>query len=394
MGYVPENLVHAVRGGDALLDCTRYLTHESVKEQLAGKYRYPDTEIHVSDNFIDWRERLDAQEDNAAKYGKGKSRVDKIILDILEHGKTIKQCYRDMDGNEYMNNLSKLYKARGEYLEKKAPLPRVRVNYYIHGPGGIGKDILSDLVARALYPDIETLEEIAFNAGDPSVSFDGYDGQPVIIWSDMRAESFINRFTREGTFRIRNTHPKNEGCFSVKHGKTRLLNEVNIINGIQPYEEFVLGLAGEYTDKFGKLIKSEDAVQSFRRLPIVAEISEEFLKVLVNKGFFNDTREYQQYVEYANVRMNFGFAIKKCRGTTSMLEEHSEKAVKFLKEAGDEAKEKAEEQLEDLDSLPPVEVVYLSPMAAARMGVEPFGSPSSVDEQNNFFEGKFTEVSS
>jgi hypothetical protein len=94
-------------------------------------------------------------------------------------------------------------------------------------------------------------------------------------------------------------------AYNVKYGQTKLINPINIINGIETYEDFLNGLAGEYTDKQGIFHKSEDKGQSYRRFPIIICLREEQFDVLFNKGVMENTREYEQYLGYKNLMGNF-----------------------------------------------------------------------------------------
>lgn len=340
---VPEHLVHIITGKGALLDCTQYLTHEDEKQQELGKIRYDDREVHTSSDFSDWRQQLNDKELTELKYGKGKTRVQKCILDVLKYGKTLSQCYRDMDGNDYSDNLNKLLKARAEYLEKAAELPNTRLSFYVCGDGGMGKGILCELLARALVPDIEQIGDIVFGFGGDNVGFDGYDGQPVIIWNEMRAAQFISNLGRRATLTVFDAHPKTQdGCVNVKFGKTKLIHRFNIINGIEPYEDFIKGLAGEYIDRNGHEHHAEDAnLEQFRRrIPVIIPIDENSVSILVNLGVFNGTREYDQYQSYATLVGNFQKTQQLCGANQGLLIDMTKPIVEPVVEVSEHLKKK------------------------------------------------------
>ena len=95
----------------------------------------------------------------------------------------------------YLNEQENLFKrARKNYLARK-PIPAVRSNYYITGNGGAGKSVAAKAMARSLFPNLPD-EKIFFTIGDGKVAFDRYDGQPVIIWDDWRAEDLLSMFDR------------------------------------------------------------------------------------------------------------------------------------------------------------------------------------------------------
>ena len=339
---VPEHLVHIIKGKGAFLDCTEYLTHEDEKQQQLGKVRYNDNEVHTSVSFSDWRQQLDNRKVTEAKYGKGKTTTEKFILDVLKYGKTLNQCKAEMDGNEYVNNLGKLQKARAEYL-MSAPLPNTRITFYVCGDGGIGKGIACELLARALCPDIEDIQDVMFGIGNDNASFDGYDGQPVIIWQEMRAADLMSAQGRRTTLIALEPHPrKGDGCVNVKYGKTNLINSYNIINGVDPYDEFIKALAGEYTDKRGIAHHAErrNMEQFERRVPIIIPISEQQFDILINAGVFAGTREYNQYVSYASMVGNFARLQALCGTNQPLLIDMSKPMIDPIVEVSKHLKER------------------------------------------------------
>jgi len=140
----------------------------------------------------------------------------------------------------------------------------------------------------------------------------------VLIWNDTRASNFISDFGRAGTFDMLDIHPT-DSAQNVKYGSTRLINQFNIINGVEPYKEFLDGLAGEYTDKNGKFHKAEDKSQSFRRIPIILCLREDYFDCLINKGVATGTREYEQYIEYKNMIGSFAKIAQKLEGKAQLV---------------------------------------------------------------------------
>lgn len=301
---VPQNFIEVPKGKGAFLDCLAYLTHEELSQQAEGKFRYPDEEIHA--NF-DFRKLLKAREESGAK-----SEEEQLLYDVMYSGKTL------LDAQEenrifFMNNLDKFKKLRFDYIAKRAPMPNFRLNYYIDGKGGIGKNSASKALARALYPDLAP-EECYFEVGGSKVSFDGYDGQPVIIWNDKRSGSFIREFGREETFDLFDSHPT-RARHNIKYSSICLTNEVNIINGVEPYLEFLNGLSGEYFDpRTGLSMGSEDKGQAFRRFPIILCLRESDFDVLLNKGVAYGTQEFEWYETDKRIVGNFGKVARELSG--------------------------------------------------------------------------------
>lgn len=188
-----------------------------------------------------------------------------------------------------MKHFQKIDSYRMKYIQQADP-PKTRLNYFITGQGGAGKDLISRALARSLYPQYENDDDIFFIVGAENSTFEGYDGQPVIIWSDFRAVDLVQCLGGRGNvFRVFDTHPTKQRQ-NVKYSSINLINTVNIVNSVQSYIDFLNGLAGEYVDRHGNFYKSEDKKQSFRRFPFIIPLYEEDFSLLINKGFMRQTR--------------------------------------------------------------------------------------------------------
>lgn len=306
---IPENFVDVPKGAGAFLDCVQYLTHEDLKQQGMGKRLYSDECVKSN---IDFRAQLDKRVENRLKYGRDLDPKDQMRHNVMYGGWTLRQC-EDSDKITYMNDLERLKKYRLDYIQNRAPMPEIRINYYIDGLGGIGKNTASKALARSLFPEYEHEEDCYFEIGGDKVSLDGYDGQPVIIWNDRRAYDFIMTWGKGETFDIFDSHPTGSR-HSIKYGSLRLINAVNIVNGIENYADFLDGLVGEYTSRDGVEHKVEDKGQSYRRFPIILCLREKDFDVLLNKGIAEGTREYTQYIGYRNMVGNFGRVAEKLEG--------------------------------------------------------------------------------
>lgn len=297
---IPSNFVEVAKGHGAFLDCVEYLTHEHPDQQALGKYKYDDKEVKANFKF---REELNKRQERKLKYGKDLNDKDTMRLEVLVNGKTLIQCQEE-NALLYSEDMDKLKKLRLQYLHNQKP-PKTRINYYISGRGGLGKGLCSRALARSLFPDIENDDELFFIVGNGNATFEGYDGQPVIIWDDMRAFDLLKTLGNRGNvFNVLDTHPTKQRQ-NIKYGSINLTNNVNIINSIQTYTEFLDGLAGEYITSSGETIKSEDKGQSYRRIPFIINLHEEDFDLLVNKGFVEHNANFQEYEEYKNITGNF-----------------------------------------------------------------------------------------
>lgn len=287
---VPENFVAVPRNWGAFMDCVQYLTHE----RHPDKYRYEDCEVKA--NF-DFRARISARE--ARKANKNKDYYRKAVL---SGEMTPWDCKAD-DPINYANDFEKLKKLYRDYLQTLPP-PHIRINFYISGEGGFGKGLASRALARSLFPDRPD-EEIFYEVAANNVSFEGYSGQPVIIWHDQRANELITKLGGRGNvFNVFDTFPS-KSIQNVKYGSVNLINAVNIVNSVQPYREFLDGLAGEYVDREGRQMEAEDKNQSYRRFPFIIPLHEDDFDLLVNKGFFYGNGLFSEWEAYYHIRGSF-----------------------------------------------------------------------------------------
>ena len=303
---VPENLVYVGRGRGAFWDCVEYLTHEHPKQVAAGKYRYPDEEVHANFPF---RGELDRRALSRAKYGVDVDRKTELRLQVMNGELTLRDVKKNYVLN-YMQDKETLAKFRLEYIQNAEP-PKIRHNYYICGGGGVGKGVSSILLARSLYPDLDD-KDLMFRVGAGGTTFDGYDGQPVIIWDDCRSGDLIKKLgSRSNVFNVFDTSPHKQ-MQNIKFGAVNLINEVNIVNSVQPYEEFLNGLVGEYVDRDGNEHKAEldEKVQSQRRFPFIMPLRADDFDILINRAYMNGEGDYGEYIRYQNIRGNFARLVK------------------------------------------------------------------------------------
>lgn len=303
---IPENFIDVPKGNNRtkFYDCARYLTHESEKEQAKGKYRYPDEDIHaIGFNF---REELDNIEKviGNKSYAELQEEIMKGVLDGRYTLKEIRLQYPEL----YIKNPARYTLLRKEYLNN-APMPDLRINYYINGAGGIGKNLCSKALARQLAkmikPNLVDDEDIFFEVGANNVSFQDYNGQPVIIWNDFRSYELMQALGSKGNiYDVFDTTPSRRSQ-NIKYGSVRLINYFNIVNSVEPYKTFLNNLAGEYRDRYGIYHNAEDKGQIYRRFPIILPLDYDSFSVILNKGVFFDTAEYDTLLRYKQVSGSF-----------------------------------------------------------------------------------------
>jgi DNA polymerase III delta prime subunit len=298
---VPENFVNIPKGVGAFMDCVAYLTHEYHTE----KTRYEDAEVHS--NF-DWKPAVvkhQAKRARQKRYG-DTNKINEWIESLTAGAVNLSQL-REEDPVAYTRNLPVLERARQVYL-RNAPIPDCRINLLITGNAGVGKSLASRALARSFYKDSGlTDREIFFEIGANNATFEGYEGQPVIIWNDARPQTLLNALgSRDNLFNVFDSHPTDRRQ-NIKYGSIVLNNKYNIINTVVSWDEFLRGLAGEYTSLWdGRIFKSEDVVQSYRRFPAIIPLQPEYYDLLLNNGWLELNGDYREYAAYRRVQGNFG----------------------------------------------------------------------------------------
>ena len=167
----------------------------------------------------------------------------------------------------------------------------------MQGESGAGKTIAAKALARTLFPGRDD-DQVFFVVGDGAVSFDGYDGQPVIIWDDWRADDILGKFDRGTVWKLFAINP-DKISVSVKYGSVNLINAVSIVTSVRPFHEFVQGLAGEYIDAKKVTHKAEDINQGYRRFPVFMEISKESYDLYASMALTGG--EFAEYQRLATV---------------------------------------------------------------------------------------------
>ena len=320
-----EYLPHESRGKNAIPGIhqpDRHYLVDKTQEGMPGKYQYGRGRIVA--NF-DFGRELDAHMAmrRSAADGGGGAKLSKLFQAVGTGSLTLKQV-RDQEPAIYFakGNLEHFRKLRGDYLAYQ-DAPESVMNFYVFGEGGTGKDLLAKALARALAPDAD---KPYFKVGGENVSWEGYDGEPVVIWEDMRVGDMIRTARSRGMlFRILGPwrEPDEKPIVNIKGSKTQLLNRVNIVTGPEGYEEFLRGLAGEYESMQGGVRvkhQAENLGQGFRRFPVIIPVAEREFSILVNSGVLNGTREYQSYERYEHMRQDLELLAPRCKAIKDTAE--------------------------------------------------------------------------
>ncbi|MBQ5591882.1 MAG: hypothetical protein IIU80_02955 [Clostridia bacterium] len=324
----------------AYLDSLVYLTHEDEKQQKLGKHLYSDDEVHFwhvnGQGFREYViEKQKSVKTNVEKYGRAElTLTEKLELSVLYDGVKPRDI-RLKHPFEYNKSVEKFKKNRIDFL-KNQPMPPFRFNVYVTGDGGSGKGLISQGLSHALInPDGEMEDEdIFFTVGAQSVSFEGYNGQPVIIWDDCRSNELFQKLDSRGNiFNVFDPHPKNISQ-NIKYGSIKLTNTINIINSVQPFEEFCNKIAGEHIDrKTGDIIPAEDSQisQIYRRFPLVIEIIDaEHYNLSYNMAFFKEAEDYKELCCYENIYGPFIKLVETFGKNSEAYKKHTKESLSLV----------------------------------------------------------------
>ena len=314
-----EYLTHESRAKDAIPGVTqpeRWYLIDKDQDTKPGKYQYGRGRVVANFDYSSALDRHMAGRVSAAEGGKSlRERRRKLRRAVME-GLTLREA-READPDVYADDLPRLKTLRGDFLTT-LNAPESVINFYIFGEGGTGKDLLAKGLARSLAPEVA---RPYFKVGGDNVSFEGYDGQPVVIWEDMRVADMVSAARGRGSlFNIlgpwRESDPEDAPVVNIKNSKTQLLNRVNIVTGPQHYDAFLRGLAGEYQAyRGGQLVQfeAENLNQGFRRFPVIIPVSEREFSIYVNVGVMEGSRDYLSYIKHERMRQDLETLVRRCK---------------------------------------------------------------------------------
>ena len=317
---IPEQMVEVPKGRGAFIDCVEYLRHSDIRQELKGKYTYDASEVKA--NF-DWETEVTEMVLRKTKYEKPLSQADFLKNEVLYNGMLLKDV-QDRYPTIYQKEQTVFDRLRMKYITERAPLPASRVNFYLEGKSGYGKDTMARSIARGLFPDlVGDDDDIFFEIGGNKVTFDGYDGQPVIIWSEFRAKTFVEALGGyENVLSAIDIIPKNNRHHK-KFGSVKLINSVNIVTSTQPYLEFLKGLIPE---------DDPDPAQANRRFPIIIPIHMSDFDILINSGYL-DSDAYCDYTAFRNVAGSFGQMARRLNHRPELMQVVEKKLTEPIVEA-------------------------------------------------------------
>lgn len=316
----PRQLVYVRRrdddddqDNDTFRDKAIYLCHRRHPE----KAQYEFSDIWCNFNYDEEFKRYEKSSVRKNKSKYSQAFIKEHLNKIYDGTESVRDIIREYGYDAYAYAKAKFDAAERDFEKRNyRPVP-MRLTFLITGPSTVGKTPLAKLYACALFKDLQP-NEAFYLASDPdntSVTFQNYDGQPVIIYDDWRAGSFMHAFGRERLFNSLFAVYPEPSAFNIKYGSVVLRHNINIITTIEDPDVFIKGIAGEYRDRFGDYHQSEanQVLQAYKRVWSITRISEEEILIQINAGYLTGASldYYKQYLSLCQIKNNVMELVKK-----------------------------------------------------------------------------------
>lgn len=317
---VPVNQVER-KGGKLdgpFIDMVEYMTHRLHPDKAPYDESAIDSNVDVHELLLE----VDKKRKLVVKYAKTTEDIQVYCDKIADGSMSLDEVRAEVGGYTFSKNERAFRTNRAYFLEKVCHLPDYRGNYYISGDSGEGKGVLSTDLACSLVGvprkgmtasgEAISLEDyIFFVSADErgGISFDGYDGQGVIVWEDITGEGVCKALGGvKSTLQALEVHPNHRIKVHVKYGHATLVNAFNIFCGTQPYDEFLRELVGWRKDAYsGAWVENGQPLkQSVRRVPVIINVHPEDYDVLLRNDLTTDCGgNVMQYDIYRRVRGSY-----------------------------------------------------------------------------------------
>jgi hypothetical protein len=371
---VPESCVHVpseekgsktkLRGVGAFYDMVSYICHNTPSCIVEGKHRYPDS--IVKSNF-DWKSDVDAyheKHERLQKYFVTKYDVYEIVNAVCYNGMLLKDAKEQLTFAVYQKHSAAFQAARAEYLYKHARMPATRKTFYItanKAQGGEGKSLCTHAIARQFAKsyaktdaELETimtgsfkngdLSDWIYETGDAKVAWQNYDGQPIIIFNDVKAGDLLNLTGGRRNLKLLLDEFAEKHMMNIKYGQTCVVAEYILINGIQDFDTFKDLLSRKKCKDLDETDETEEQarIQFDRRflsqiLLDTKEIDDVQMQIFINRGWFDTSAnvDYRRMEELCKMRISFKQLIQKTKGKSldtneALLFQPLIEKVKFL----------------------------------------------------------------
>jgi len=325
---IPPYLIDIPKGRGAFEDCMDYLVHRKQKQ----KYQYNPADVISDLDYQHWLDNRTVKEELHEKYHMSVEDMNDILNEVALNGVTLRQAEEMVSVPVFLRNQKLFRQARDKYIYEHIPMPAPRMVFYIDSDGksGAGKSVCTRAFCKQLARDygaditksMDELKEYIYKAGKKGVAWQRYDGQPIVYIDDRNAVSMLKEFGgHEGVKNLLDLFPEKDSE-NIKYGDTVITAKYIVINGIQPFNEFLNGLNGSFKTKGGDRITSDaDVTQYARRFTGIMKINPEYIVMMFNRGIMMDTDEYKEFVTICARKANFVNAIQKLQGDAQVAVE-------------------------------------------------------------------------
>lgn len=328
MFHTIPSMVNRVHGGKkGFASMLAYLTHITPTAMNDDKFEYDTSEVKGL-KFPETGEYdgFSTYEDFSNAYLEGTFITDATAKDVLQ-GRITPDELMVKDPEYFLKHETMIRRARINYNNSK-PTPDSLFNYFVGAgssdiegsQGRIGKGIMCKALAlshlASMFPNIDffsmTEDQLKkkgyiYWTGGAGVPFQGYDGQPIVIWEDCRAYDLIKAFGGiNNVFKSLDTHPKPIGL-NIKYGEVYLKNSIFIFDGAQTYEQFINELStnwvqeiDRYGDSHNVMKTKEDKSQAKGRFPFIIEITPSTISATAQLEYLIGTTKYNMRKTFTN----------------------------------------------------------------------------------------------
>ena len=318
---IPVNMIDIVKGRKSFEDCAAYLVH---KKQL-DKAQYDAESVIANFDYPDWLENQILKDTLHDKYRQSIHSIYDVVNAVAHDGMSLEDAEEAVSTPIFLKHGKMFRDARAKYIWQYLPLPGIRNVYYIDGNGksGVGKSLLSMAVCKQIaknfgaLPNSENfnLSRYVYKVGSKGVAWDKYDGQPIVLIDDRTSRDMLMEFGgHDGVKNLLEMFPQEKESKNVKYGNVCVVAQYIVINGIETYKDFIIGLNAGYKINGITVDSDSDIMQYARRIMGIAHTNEEEIAYYINKGILEGTREYGQYMKIASVRNNLIKGAKMCKG--------------------------------------------------------------------------------
>ena len=356
---IPVNMIDIAKGHGAFEDIAEYLVHAKQPE----KYQYDPKDIIANFDYPIWLDNQLVKDILHEKYHISNDDLNDIINEVAVNGMTLQKAEEMVSAPIFLRNKNLFKQARNKYIYDKMEMPPMRQVFYVDGDGaGAGKSILTKLFCKMLASrnygadtskDVGQLKEYIYKVGQKGVAWDKYDGQPIVFIDDRTAGDMLGEFNgHEGVKNLFDTFPEKETS-NIKYGDVTIVASYIVINGIQPFNEFVNGLNGTYTTKAGVKIESDtDITQYTRRITGIFRVysQKDLVQILFNKSQYRQTREYEAYELLTTRAVNYKNAIERLKGNA--LYRVGEVTLGDAYDASKEITDRLADKIDDPENVP------------------------------------------